>query len=71
MHDAHGYPNNNVELILGTRVTRLDPKAHTVTLDGAETVRYDKVAVGHWIPSAPAHPAGQPQPGHQVPAHDH
>ena len=43
VHDAHWYPDNNVELILSTRVTRLDPKAHTVTLDGAETVRYDKL----------------------------
>ena len=43
MHDAHWYPDNEVELVLGTRVTRLDPKAHTVTLDGVETVRYDKL----------------------------
>jgi hypothetical protein len=43
VHDAHWYPDNNVELILGTRATGLDPKEHTVTLDGPDTVRYDKL----------------------------
>src|SRR6185369_51226 len=43
VHDAHWYPDNKVELILSTRATRLDPDAHMVTLDGAETVRYDKL----------------------------
>src|SRR5258705_12968902 len=45
VHDAHWYPSNNVELVLGVRVTKLDPKAHTVTLDDVEPLRYDKLLV--------------------------
>ncbi|HEX6873187.1 MAG TPA: FAD-dependent oxidoreductase [Micromonosporaceae bacterium] len=43
VHDAHWYSANNVELLLGVRVTRLDPKAHTVTLDDIEPLRYDRL----------------------------
>jgi 3-phenylpropionate/trans-cinnamate dioxygenase ferredoxin reductase component len=43
VHDAHWYPSNNVELILGVRVTAINPKAHTVTLDDVEPLRYDKL----------------------------
>src|SRR5258705_10649477 len=43
VHDAHWYPSNNVELVLGVRVTKLDPKPHTVTLDDVEPLRYDKL----------------------------
>jgi 3-phenylpropionate/trans-cinnamate dioxygenase ferredoxin reductase subunit len=43
VHKAQWYPDNNVELVLGTRVTRLDPKAHTVTLDDVGPLRYDRL----------------------------
>ena len=41
VHKAQWYPDNNVELVLGARVARLDPKAHTVTLDDVQPLRYD------------------------------
>jgi 3-phenylpropionate/trans-cinnamate dioxygenase ferredoxin reductase subunit len=43
VHDASWYPTNNVDLILGVRATAVDPKAHTITLDDVEPVRYDKL----------------------------
>ncbi len=43
VHDAQWYANNNVELVLGVRATALDVKAHTVTLDDVEPLRYDKL----------------------------
>ncbi len=43
VHDALWYSNNNVELVLGVRATALDVKAHTVTLDDVEPLRYDKL----------------------------
>src|SRR5690348_9068232 len=43
VHEATWYSENNVELVLGVRATNLDRKAHTVTLDGVEPVRYDKL----------------------------
>src|SRR5262249_50792969 len=43
VHDTHWYDTNNVELVLGVTATALDPKAHTVTLDGVEPLRYDKL----------------------------
>jgi 3-phenylpropionate/trans-cinnamate dioxygenase ferredoxin reductase subunit len=46
VHDAGWYAEHNVELRLGTRATALDPAAHTVTLDGGETLTYDKLLLG-------------------------
>ncbi|WP_238011989.1 FAD-dependent oxidoreductase [Dactylosporangium sp. AC04546] len=43
VHPASWYDENNVDLRLATRVTHLDPVAHTVTLDGVDPVRYDKL----------------------------
>ena len=43
VHDEGWYGQHDVELLLGIRVTGLDPKAHTVTLDGFEPLRYDKL----------------------------
>ncbi len=37
------YAARDIELHLNTRVLRVDPKAHTVTLDSGTTVRYDKL----------------------------
>jgi 3-phenylpropionate/trans-cinnamate dioxygenase ferredoxin reductase subunit len=43
VHDANWYAANNVELLLGVRATSLDPRAHTVTIDNVEPLRYDKL----------------------------
>jgi 3-phenylpropionate/trans-cinnamate dioxygenase ferredoxin reductase subunit len=43
VHDATWYAEHDVELVLGVRATALDPAAHTVTLDGVEPLRYDKL----------------------------
>jgi 3-phenylpropionate/trans-cinnamate dioxygenase ferredoxin reductase subunit len=43
VHEADWYAENNVELLLGTRATDLDPGTHTITLDGHRPLRYDKL----------------------------
>ena len=43
VHEAHWYATNDVDLVLGVQATSLDPRAHTVTLDNVEPVRYDKL----------------------------
>ncbi len=43
VHPADWYPEHDVELRLGVRVTDLDPAARTVTLDGVERLRYEKL----------------------------
>jgi 3-phenylpropionate/trans-cinnamate dioxygenase ferredoxin reductase subunit len=43
LKDAQWYGEQNIELVLGIRATGLDLAAHTVTLDGIEPVRYDKL----------------------------
>ncbi|OLB79809.1 MAG: FAD-dependent oxidoreductase [Actinobacteria bacterium 13_2_20CM_2_71_6] len=43
VHEAHWYAEHDVELLLGVRATNLDPAAHTLTLDGYEPLRYDKL----------------------------
>ena len=43
VHEATWYSDHDVELVLGVSVNRVDPAAHTVTLDGLEVVRYDKL----------------------------
>ena len=37
------YAKHEIELVLGTVVTAVDPGAHEVTLDGGETLRYDRL----------------------------
>src|SRR2546423_11152813 len=43
VHDAQWYAAHDVELLLGVRATNLDAGAHTLTLDGYEPLRYDKL----------------------------
>jgi 3-phenylpropionate/trans-cinnamate dioxygenase ferredoxin reductase subunit len=43
VHDEGWYGEHDVELWLGRRVTMLDRSAHTVTVDGGEPLRYDKL----------------------------
>jgi 3-phenylpropionate/trans-cinnamate dioxygenase ferredoxin reductase component len=43
VHDADWYGQHEVELRLGVRATDLDPATHTLTLDGYEQLRYDKL----------------------------
>ncbi len=43
VHDAQWYPEHDVELLLGVRATDLHPETHTLTLDGYEPLRYDKL----------------------------
>lgn len=37
------YTQRGIELRLNTRVTSVDPKSHTLTLEGGETLKYDKL----------------------------
>jgi 3-phenylpropionate/trans-cinnamate dioxygenase ferredoxin reductase subunit len=43
IHDASWYGEHDIELVLGVRATALDAGRHTVTLDGVEPLRYDKL----------------------------
>jgi 3-phenylpropionate/trans-cinnamate dioxygenase ferredoxin reductase component len=43
VHDENWYATNGVELLTGRRATALDPRGHTVTLDGVEPLQYDKL----------------------------
>jgi 3-phenylpropionate/trans-cinnamate dioxygenase ferredoxin reductase subunit len=43
VHEPGWYAEHDVDLRLATRVTHLDPAAHTVTLDGVDELRYDKL----------------------------
>ncbi|HEX3813331.1 MAG TPA: FAD-dependent oxidoreductase, partial [Mycobacteriales bacterium] len=43
VHEATWYDEHSVELRLSTRVTAIDPAAHQITLDGGETLTYDKL----------------------------
>lgn len=43
VHQAGWYVDNGIELMLGRRATLLDAAAHTVVLDGAAELRYDKL----------------------------
>ena len=43
VHDGGWYSANDVELLLGVTATAVDAKAHTVTVDGIEPLRYDKL----------------------------
>jgi 3-phenylpropionate/trans-cinnamate dioxygenase ferredoxin reductase subunit len=37
------YPDNNIELMLGSKATKLDPAAHTVTLENGTELKYEKL----------------------------
>jgi 3-phenylpropionate/trans-cinnamate dioxygenase ferredoxin reductase subunit len=43
VHDADWYAQQRIELLLGRRATDLDPSSRTLTLDGSEPLRYDKL----------------------------
>ncbi len=43
VHEATWYADHQVELLLGVRATNLDPAGHTLTLDGYEPLRYDRL----------------------------
>ncbi len=43
LRDAGWYAERDIDLRLKTTVTKVDPKAHTVTLEGGETLTYDKL----------------------------
>lgn len=43
LHDPAWYAEHDVELRLGARATAVDPATHTVTLEGGETLHYDKL----------------------------
>jgi 3-phenylpropionate/trans-cinnamate dioxygenase ferredoxin reductase subunit len=43
VHSAEWYAEHDVTLRLGVRATALDRAAHALTLDGVETLRYDKL----------------------------
>src|SRR2546423_13003099 len=43
VHDESWYPDNNVELRLGTRATALDAGSRTVTLNGGDRPAYPQL----------------------------
>lgn len=43
LHEPYWWDERRIELMLGRRATMLDAAAHTVTLDGVEDLRYDKL----------------------------
>ncbi|MFC9693139.1 NAD(P)/FAD-dependent oxidoreductase [Kribbella sp. NPDC056951] len=45
LHDQQWYDDNTVELRLGTTVTAIDSRAHTVTLDDGSTQSYGKLLI--------------------------
>jgi 3-phenylpropionate/trans-cinnamate dioxygenase ferredoxin reductase component len=61
VHDEKWYAQNNISLQLGRRATLLDTAAHTVTLDGVERLRYDKLllATGSRVRTLPVPGIGQ------------
>jgi 3-phenylpropionate/trans-cinnamate dioxygenase ferredoxin reductase subunit len=62
VHEAAWYPDHNVELVVGVRVTAVDPQAHTVTLDDARSLRYDKLLLATGSRASPrACPAIRPR----------
>jgi 3-phenylpropionate/trans-cinnamate dioxygenase ferredoxin reductase component len=58
VHDADWYPQNDVELRLGTRAVGLDAGANEVELEGGERVGYDALLL-----ATGAEPRGLPIPG--------
>jgi 3-phenylpropionate/trans-cinnamate dioxygenase ferredoxin reductase component len=43
VHDADWYRQQDIDLRLGARVSNLDPASHTITIDGVETLHYDRL----------------------------
>src|SRR5262245_52662591 len=63
VHRAEDYEEQLVELRLDTRVESVDPKAHTVTLAGGESVPYGTLVI-----ASGAVPRTLPVPGADLPA---
>jgi 3-phenylpropionate/trans-cinnamate dioxygenase ferredoxin reductase subunit len=60
LHEEGWWAEHGIELRLGTRATMLDAAEHTVTLDGVEELRYDKLllATGSRVRTAWRPPGG-------------
>jgi 3-phenylpropionate/trans-cinnamate dioxygenase ferredoxin reductase subunit len=43
VHDRAWYNEQDVRLLLGVQATAIDPSGHLVTLDGTDSLRYDKL----------------------------
>ena len=43
VHDEHFYRDNDIELRVDTRVDEVDVRARTVTTEGGESIRYDRL----------------------------
>ncbi len=43
LRDAAWYAQRDIDLRLKTTVSKIDPKAHTVSLEGGESIHYDKL----------------------------
>lgn len=43
LRDTGWYAERDIDLRLSTTVTRVDPKAHTVTLESGESIQYDRL----------------------------
>jgi 3-phenylpropionate/trans-cinnamate dioxygenase ferredoxin reductase subunit len=43
VHDRAWYTEHGIDLLLGVQATAIDPAARVVTLDGTDSVRYDKL----------------------------
>jgi 3-phenylpropionate/trans-cinnamate dioxygenase ferredoxin reductase subunit len=61
VHDERFYEKNDVELMLGRSVVRLDPGAHEVELDGGERLAYDRLLL-----ATGAEPRRLPVPGAEL-----
>jgi 3-phenylpropionate/trans-cinnamate dioxygenase ferredoxin reductase subunit len=61
LHEEAWWAEHNIELLLGRRATMLDAVEHTVTLDGVDELRYDKLllATGSRVRTLPV-------PGHDL-----
>jgi 3-phenylpropionate/trans-cinnamate dioxygenase ferredoxin reductase subunit len=60
LHEPGWWSERGIELMLGRRATMLDAASHTVTLDGVEELRYDKLLLA----------TGSRVRGLRVPGHD-
>jgi len=62
VHDEGFYPDNDIELMTGTRVQSLDPGAHEITLAGGARMPYSRLLL-----STGAAPRRLPLPGADLP----
>jgi 3-phenylpropionate/trans-cinnamate dioxygenase ferredoxin reductase subunit len=62
VHDEGFYADNDIELMTGTRVESLDPRAHEVSVDGGGRIAYSKLLL-----CTGASPRPLPLPGADLP----